>query len=103
MLDHRTVIFNLTSANLQNITQYTTEYSAKSAYDLADLSPQEWHRFVSRLENNIDGPLMGLVYQFYMKSSMAASTCDRKCRTELINCNFKTARAQDPTFCANFY
>lgn len=97
------MIFNLTAANLFNRTEYLTEYTAKSAYGLNDLSPQEWHHLVSRLENDIDGELMGLVYQFYMKSSVPGSACDRKCRLELLNCNLKTARAQDPTFCANFY
>lgn len=65
-----------------------------------DLSPQEWHRFVSTLEGDIDGNMMGLVYQFYMKSASTGSACDRNCRLKLINCNFKTARSQDATFCS---
>lgn len=70
---------------------------------MKDLSPQEWNQFVSRLENDIDGELMGLVYQFYMKSSITGDSCDHKCRMNLINCNFKTARAEDTTFCLDIY
>ncbi len=100
MIDHRTVILNLTATNLYNATNFINEYSAKSAYALENLSPQEWNQFVLRLENDIDGETMGLVYQFFMKSSTTGKTCDRTCRMKLINCNFKTARAQDTTFCS---
>ncbi len=103
MLDHRTVILNLTATNLSNTTKFLTEYSAKSAYSLTDLSPQAWNQLVSRLENDIDGELMGLVYQFFTKSSIPGNTCDRTCRLKLINCNFKTARAQDATYCSEFF
>jgi hypothetical protein len=102
VIDHRTVILNLTATNLLNTTQFITEYSAKSAYGLDDLSPQEWARLITRLENDIDGELMGLVYQFFTKSSLMGNTCDRACRIKLLNCNFKTSRAQDPTFCSEF-
>ena len=89
------MILNLTATNLYNSTKFVEEYSAKSAYSMNDLSPQEWNNFVQRLENDIDGKTMGLVYQFYMKSSTTGQACDRICRTNLINCNLKTARAQD--------
>ncbi|CAF4957422.1 unnamed protein product, partial [Rotaria sp. Silwood1] len=100
VLDHRTVILNLTATNLYNSTKFVEEYSAKSAYSLKDLSPQEWNNFVLRLENDIDGETMGLVYEFFMKSSTPGNACDRICRMTLINCNLKTARAQDTTFCS---
>ena len=77
------------------------EYSAKSAYGMKDLSPQEWNQLIIRVENDIEGETMDLVYQFFMKSSTAVSSCDRTCRMNLVNCNFKTARAQDTTFCTN--
>jgi hypothetical protein len=95
------VILNLTATNLYNTTKFINEYSVKSAYAMKDLSPQEWNQFVLRLENDIDGELMGLVYQFFMKSSTTGNTCDRTCRMKLINCNFKTARAQDTNFCSD--
>jgi hypothetical protein len=101
VLDHRTVILNLTATNLYNTTTFTTEYSAKSTYAMENLSPQEWNKFVARLENDIDGETMGLVYQFFMKSSISGNACDHACRLKLINCNFKTARAQDTTFCSD--
>lgn len=97
------MILNLTATNLYNRTQFLTEYSAKSAYGLKDLSPQEWNQFLSRLENDIDGKLMNLVYENFIKSSDNNITCDHKCRMDLINCNFKTARAEDTTFCSNIY
>lgn len=69
---------------------------------MKDLSPQEWNNFVTRLENDIDGEMMGFVYQYYMKSAVTGASCDRVCRMKLINCNFKTARAQDTTYCSQF-
>ncbi|UJR10009.1 hypothetical protein I4U23_014232 [Adineta vaga] len=99
VLDHRTVILNLTATNLYNTTKFLIEYSAKSAYGMKDLSPQEWNQLIIRLENDIEGETMGLVYQYFMKSSTTGNTCDRTCRMNLINCNLKTARAQDTTFC----
>ncbi|CAF4014897.1 unnamed protein product [Rotaria sordida] len=99
VLDHRTMILNLTATNLYNTTKFIKEYSAKSAYSMKDLSPQEWNKFVLQLENDIDGETMGLVYQYFMKSSTTGEACDRICRMKLINCNLKTARAQDTTFC----
>ncbi|CAF1058808.1 unnamed protein product [Adineta steineri] len=102
VLDHRTVILNLTATNLYNTTTFINEYSAKSAYAMKDLSPQEWNQLILRLENDIDGETMGLVYQFFMKSSAAGNSCNRTCRMKLINCNLKTARAQDTTFCSEF-
>ncbi|CAF2112809.1 unnamed protein product [Rotaria magnacalcarata] len=100
VLDHRTMILNLTATNLYNKTVWVEEYSAKSAYDMIDLSPQEWNKFVLQLENDIDGEMMGLVYQYFMKSATTGAACDRMCRKKLINCNLKTARAQDTTFCS---
>ena len=67
---------------------------------MKNLSPQEWNKFVSRLENDIDSETMGLVYEYFMKSSTTGNACDRTCRLNLINCNFKTARAQDTTYCS---
>jgi hypothetical protein len=99
VLDHRTVILNLTASNLQHRPIFLTEYSARSAYALDDLSPQAWQTFLQQLEYNIDGDMMGLVYEFFMKSSATARTCDRTCRLKLINCHFRTARAEDRTFC----
>ncbi|CAF0910592.1 unnamed protein product [Adineta ricciae] len=101
VLDHRTVILNLTATNLYNTTKFTMEYSAKSAYGMKDLSPQEWNQLIIRIENDIEGETMDLVYEFFMKSSTAGRPCDRTCRMNLVNCNFKTARAQDTTFCTN--
>ena len=99
VLDHRTVILNLTETNLHNTTRFSTEYSARSAYAMDDLSPQAWNGLVTRLQQDLDGELMKLVYQFFTKSSSNIDECDRTCRSQLINCNFKTARAQDTTFC----
>jgi hypothetical protein len=70
---------------------------------MKDLSPQEWNNLVIRLENDIDGDMMGLVYQFFMKSASVGNACDRTCRMKLINCNFKTARAEDTTFCSDSF
>lgn len=96
------MILNLTATNLLNRTQYSLEYSAKSAYNLTDLSARSWNDFLNRLEDNLDGSLMSLVYEFYTKSSDSSEHCNQTCRLNLINCQFKTARSQDTTFCSHY-
>ena len=93
------MILNLTATNLENSTKFIDEYSAKQTYGLVDLSPSSWDAFVKRLADDIDGEMMDQVYRFFMKSSPVSPPCNRTCRTQLINCHFKTARVQDKTFC----
>jgi sphingomyelin phosphodiesterase len=97
-LDHRTVIMNLTATNMYNRTIFIDEYDARDAYQMENLFPNDWNNLVQRLENDLDGPLMGLVYQYYTKSYANGSQCDHNCRQGLL-CSFLTARQSDPHAC----
>ncbi|CAF3066537.1 unnamed protein product [Rotaria socialis] len=97
-LDHRTVIMNLTASNMYNRTIFTDEYDARDAYQMENLFPNDWDNVVQRAKSDIDGPLMGLIYQYYTKSYADGSQCDHNCRRGLL-CSYLTARANDPHAC----
>lgn len=98
VLDHRTVIMNLTATNMYNTTIFLDEYVARDAYQMEYLFPNDWHDLVQRLKNDINGPLMGLVYQYYTKSYATGNQCDQKCRRGLL-CDFISFRSEDPYAC----
>lgn len=98
VLDHYTMIMNLTASNMYNRTILLKEYQAKSALQMENLFPADWDNLIQRLQNDLDGPLMDSVYTFYTKSYANGTRCDHYCRRGLL-CNFKTARAQDPHAC----
>ncbi|CAF2554038.1 unnamed protein product [Rotaria sp. Silwood2] len=98
VLDHRTVIMNLTASNLYNETIFIDEYDARDAYEMENLFPNDWNNLVQKLQNDLDGTLMGLVYQYYTKSYANGNQCDHNCRRGLL-CSFIKARDNDPHAC----
>ena len=98
VLDHRTVIMNLTATNMYNTTIFMDEYTARNAYQMENLFPSDWHNLIERLKNDIDGPLMGSVYQYYTKSYSTGDQCNHDCRRGLL-CDFITARFEDVHAC----
>ena len=97
-LDYHTVIMNLTATNLKNETTILKEYQARDAFQMSHLFPVDWDEFLQRLEKDIDGPMLGLVYQYTTKSYATGSECDHRCRRGLL-CDFKTTRDEDPHAC----
>lgn len=97
-LDHRTVIMNLTASNLYNRTIFIDEYVARDTYQMTNLFPMDWHNLVQRLKTDLDGPLMGLVYQYYTKSYATGAQCDHQCRRGLL-CDMLTSRMGDSHAC----
>ena len=97
-LDHRTVIMNLTATNLYNRTIFSDEYDVRDAYQMENLFPNDWHNLINRLKNDLDGDLMGSVYQYYTKSYASGRECDHACRRGLL-CDMLTARDHDPHAC----
>ena len=95
-LDHRTVIMNLTESNIQNRTIFLDEYNARDAYQMKTLLPNDWSELIERLQNDIDGSLMGLVTRYHRKSY--PTPCDHNCRRALL-CRLKSARSEDPHAC----
>ncbi|CAF2824061.1 unnamed protein product [Rotaria sp. Silwood2] len=98
VLDHHTVIMNLTATNMHNRTIFIDEYDARDAYQMENLFPNDWHNLIERLKNDIDGQLMGLVYQYYTESYADGRQCNHNCRRGFL-CDFITARLEDPHAC----
>jgi len=89
---------NMTATNIFNQTIFLDEYVARDAYQMENLFPQDWHNLIQKLKVDLDGSLMGLVYQYYTKSFANGSKCDHNCRRGLL-CSFITARSNDPHAC----
>ncbi|CAI8030322.1 Sphingomyelin phosphodiesterase [Geodia barretti] len=52
LLDHESYWLNLTEANLKDKAEWKFEYSAKEAYGLGSLQPQEWARLIDRFKTD---------------------------------------------------
>ena len=52
LLEHESFYLNLTDANLRNKAEWKFEYSAKEAYGLESLQPQEWAGLIQRLKTD---------------------------------------------------
>lgn len=98
VLDHYTMVMNLTASNLLNKTVIFKEYEAKQAFQMENLFPADWDDLIQRMEKDIDGPLMGAAYTFYTKSYADGTSCDHNCRRSLL-CKFRTARSHDKHAC----
>jgi len=97
-LDYHTTIMNITASNLMDEPRFAREYDARQTYEMKNLFPSGWDDLIQRLASNMDGPLMGLVYQFHTKSYANGTQCDHKCRRGLL-CEFLSARPEDPHAC----
>ena len=51
-MDHESYWLNLTDANLRDQADWLFEYSAKEAYGLESLQPQEWAKLIDRLKTD---------------------------------------------------
>lgn len=98
VLDHYTMIMNLTATNAYNRTIIFKEYEARQTYQMSSLFPTDWDNLIQRMINDLSGPLMSSAYTFYTKSYSNGTLCDHYCRRGLL-CNFKTARSDDPHAC----
>ena len=52
LLDHESYWLNLTDANLKDKAEWKFEYSAKEAYGLESLQPQEWAKLIQRFKTD---------------------------------------------------
>ena len=105
VLDHETYFFNLTQANLNRNSkpiQYQLSYSAKSAYQLEQLTPFDWHHLVRRMVN--DDSLLQLFrkYMYNQSNYHEIEKCqDKNCKNALI-CRLITSKSHD-NFCKKFF
>lgn len=76
--DIHTFFLNLTQTNAENSPAWYYEYSARSAYNLTDLSPLAWYDLVQRLSMN--EALFETFYQFYYTEKSNLPACDSVCK-----------------------
>jgi len=93
MLDHETYNTDLIEANKHpdQDPPYNLLYSARTSYNLPDLSPVAWHNFVLRLQSD-----KSLFKKFYYNFNTGAESnpCDPVCRMRML-CRLVSARSHD--------
>ncbi|KAK2727956.1 sphingomyelin phosphodiesterase-like [Artemia franciscana] len=94
VVDHENWVMNLAEANRYPHLppRWYKLYSAKEAYGMTSLSPQEWDSLVYRMA--MDDDLFQNYYWFYWKGSSARQLCDADCKKRLL-CDLKSGRSND--------
>ncbi|KAK6619760.1 hypothetical protein RUM43_012525 [Polyplax serrata] len=96
VLDHETWIMNLENANENDLPVWEKLYSAKEAYNMTSLAPQDWHDLYQRLL--ADDDLFDTYYRFYWKDSPRRPICDTECKRKLF-CDIRSCDQYDqPVF-----
>ncbi|KAH7971266.1 hypothetical protein HPB49_020809 [Dermacentor silvarum] len=98
LLDHHTYLLNLTVANAQPDMppRWELEYSARAAYNLTSLEPQQWDAALAKMEH--DDELFNKFYRFYYKGEPQKKHCKGSCRRRLL-CEQRTATSTDLKRC----
>ncbi|CAB3240613.1 unnamed protein product [Arctia plantaginis] len=92
VVDHETWIMNLKEANLFGYPIWYKLYSARSAYMMSALRPQDWDKFIDDMTTKED--VFNLYYKHYWKNSPRRGTCDGECRKRLV-CDARSGRSHD--------
>jgi len=92
VVNHDTYYADISQTDDTHPPQWTHEYNAKTAYGMKDLSPEEWHNLLERMENNND--LFQVMFRAYRKQYQYDKCDDKTCRKGflcgMINGPFKT-------------
>ncbi|TKR96369.1 hypothetical protein L596_010399 [Steinernema carpocapsae] len=80
VLDFNNYFLNLSKTQDSDKPQWEQLYSARSEYNLTDLSPKSWNNFISEISNDSE------VYSRFLKNYARNDrfVCDKKCRDELL-------------------
>ncbi|XP_037968456.2 sphingomyelin phosphodiesterase isoform X2 [Plutella xylostella] len=92
VVDHETWIMNLKEANLFGYPIWYKLYSARSAYLMNSLRPQDWDKFIDDMTAKED--IFNLYYKHYWKNSPRRGSCDGECRKRLV-CDARSGRSHD--------
>ncbi|CRK91825.1 CLUMA_CG005448, isoform B [Clunio marinus] len=95
VIDHETWIMNLKEANLYDFPIYYKLYSARAAYNMKALRPNDWDELINTLTDDQDK--FDLYYKNYWKVSPVRPACDADCRKRLL-CDAKSGRSHDRKF-----
>ncbi|GIY49238.1 sphingomyelin phosphodiesterase [Caerostris darwini] len=97
VIDHETYFANLTEANLKMELNWQFEYSAKKAFNMTSLLPQDWDHLTYRFEQ--DDTLFQKFYRYFYKSATFSTPhCDTTCKSKYL-CRLRRGRSNDPLFC----
>ncbi|XP_059050871.1 sphingomyelin phosphodiesterase isoform X1 [Achroia grisella] len=92
VVDHETWIMNLKEANQFGYPIWYKLYSARSAYSMPALRPQDWDKFID--EMTAQETVFNLYHKHYWKNSPRRGICDGECRKRLI-CDARSGRSHD--------
>ncbi|CAD5118656.1 DgyrCDS7344 [Dimorphilus gyrociliatus] len=101
VLDHETYYLDLDEANRTNIPNWKKEYSAKSAYDMKSLFPEDWNDLSSRMMKN-ETLFNKFFRNAYKQSPISKTKCGKACRSNWI-CDTWSARSGDPKLCSSIF
>ncbi|KAK8388912.1 hypothetical protein O3P69_020698 [Scylla paramamosain] len=90
--DHETWVMNLEEANRYGHPRWYQLYSARRAYNMRNLLPEEWNRLVYKMA--LDDNLFRKYQRFYWKNSVAREDCDSECKKRML-CDLKSGRSND--------
>nr|XP_023022925.1 sphingomyelin phosphodiesterase-like [Leptinotarsa decemlineata] len=92
VVDHESWTMNLREANLYGYPIWFKLYTAKQAFGLDALRPQDWDELVTKMSN--DPKLFELFYKYYYKASPARPSCDIACKKKIL-CDLHSGRSHD--------
>ncbi|XP_077287371.1 sphingomyelin phosphodiesterase [Arctopsyche grandis] len=92
VVDHETWIMNLKEANLYDYPIWYKLYSARAAYQMPSLRPQDWDQFINEITAKEE--LFNLYYKHYWKNSPTRTACDMDCRKRIL-CDARSGRSHD--------
>ncbi|KAF8793227.1 sphingomyelin phosphodiesterase-like [Argiope bruennichi] len=97
VLDHETYFANLTEANLKMKLNWQFEYSAKEAYNMSSLFPEDWNNLTRKFQE--DDFLFQKFHSYYYKmATFSTPDCDEKCKEKFI-CRMRRGQSNNPLFC----
>ncbi|KAF4523493.1 hypothetical protein B566_EDAN004563 [Ephemera danica] len=94
VLDHETWVMNLKEANLYDYPIWYKLYSARAAYKMSSLMPQEWDSLLEKFTEDANGDFFDLYYKYYWKNSPVRPQCDADCKKRML-CDLRSGRSHD--------
>lgn len=81
IVDTHTFHVNLTKANVIDKAEFELEYSAKKAYNMTNLFPQDWANLSARFAKDDD---LFQTYYFYKHTQVITTPCTGNCKQDQI-------------------
>lgn len=97
VIDATTYSMDMAKANIAgNMPEWKIEYSARDAYAMANLHPQDWQDLLTKMATN--GDYIDKYWQYFYRSAKGKN-CGAGCKTETI-CKLGSAYSPYNTACA---